>query len=131
MKMALATMETATQVRSDKSIHDDVLFELQWDPKLTSNDIAVAVKDGVVTLSGFVSTYYEKDEAEKAVKRVFGVRGVANDLEVRSPWKRTDPEITRDAVQEIDNHVSIPTGRVKVTVRNAWVTLEGTVDWQY
>src|SRR6185503_2925523 len=126
--MATAT----TQVRSDDAIRSSVLFELKWDPKLThSEDIAVAVKDGVVTLSGYVPSYWEKDAAEKAVKRVYGVRGVANDLEVKLSSTRTDPEIARDAVHELQSHVSIPADRIKATVRNGWVTLEGTVDWQY
>jgi osmotically-inducible protein OsmY len=120
-----------TQVRTDSEIRDDVLFELKWDPKITSSDIAVAVKDGVVTLSGFASSYFEKDAAEKAAKRVYGVRGVANDIEVKLATKRTDPEIARDAVQELESHVSIPGEKIKVTVKNGWVTLEGTVDWQY
>jgi osmotically-inducible protein OsmY len=124
---ALAT----TTTRSDEAIRQDVLFELKWDPKITSSDIGVAVKDGVVTLTGFVPSYWEKDAAEKAVKRVFGVKGVANDLEVKLSSTRTDPEIARDAVHELQSHVSIPADRIKVTVRNGWVTLEGSVDWQY
>jgi hypothetical protein len=64
----------ATPTRSDSAIRDDVLFEMKWDPKITSPDIGVAVKDGVVTLTGFVSSYWEKDAAEKAAKRVYGVR---------------------------------------------------------
>jgi osmotically-inducible protein OsmY len=107
-------------------------MELKWDPKLTHpEDIAVAVKDGVVTLSGFVPSYWEKDAAEKAVKRVYGVRGVANDIKVKLPDERTDPEIARDAVQSLQSYVSIPADRIKVTVKNGWVTLEGKVDWQY
>ena len=120
-----------TTVRSDDFIRDDVVFELKWDPKITSRDIAVAVKDGIVTLSGFASNYYEKDAAEKAAKRVFGVRGVANDIEVKLATTRTDPEIARDAVHELDSHISIPSDKIKVSVKNGWVTLEGTVDWQY
>jgi osmotically-inducible protein OsmY len=120
-----------TTARSDKAIRDDVVFELKWDPKITSSDIAVAVKDGVVTLSGYASSYFEKDAAEKAVKRVYGVRGVANDIEVKLTSTRTDPEIARDAVHELDSHVSIPNEKIKVAVRNGWVTLEGSVDWQY
>lgn len=120
-----------TMVRSDDAIRDDAVFELKWDPKITSRDIAVAVKDGIVTLSGYVPSYYEKDAAEKAVKRVYGVRGVANDIEVKLSTQRTDPEIARDAVHELDSHISIPTDKIKVTVKNGWVTLEGTVDWQY
>src|SRR6202795_1172728 len=120
------------QTRSDDLIRSDVLFELKWDPRIgSSSDIAVAVKEGVVTLSGFVHSYWEKDAAEKAVKRVFGVKGVANDIQVKLGSERTDPELARDAVQALQSHVSVPADRVKVTVKNGWVTLEGTVDWQY
>ena len=120
------------QTRSDDSIRSDVLFELKWDPKIgSSSDIAVAVKDGVVTLSGFVRSYWDKDAAEQAVKRVYGVRGVANDIEVKPSSTRTDPEIARDAVHEMESHLSIPSDKIKVTVKNGWVTLEGSVDWQY
>jgi osmotically-inducible protein OsmY len=89
------------------------------------------VKDGVVTLSGFVKSYWEKDAAEKAVKRVYGVRGVADDIEVKLTSTRTDPEIARDAVHELEAHISIPSENLKVIAKNGWVTLEGTVDWQY
>ena len=125
-------MATRTQTRSDNSLRDDVLLELKWDPKISSaSDIAVAVKDGVVTLSGFVPSFWEKDAAEKTVKRVYGVKGIANDIEVKLFWQRTDPEIARDAVHELESHVSIPADRIKVTVKDGWVTLEGTVDWEY
>ena len=123
---------TETPTRSDTAIRDDELSEIKWDPKISSSaDISVAVKDGVVTLAGYVSSYWEKDAAEKAAKRVYGVRAVANDLTVKLPSTRTDPEIARDAVQELQNHISIPADNIKVTVRNGWVTLEGTVEWQY
>jgi osmotically-inducible protein OsmY len=125
-------MATTAQSRSDNSIRDEVLLELKWDPKISSaSDIAVAVKDGVVTLSGFVPSFWEKDAAEKAVKRVYGVRGIANDIQVKLFWRRTDPEIARDAVHELESHVSIPADSIKVTVKDGWVTLEGTVDWEY
>ena len=124
-------MATTTQVRSDEAIREDVLFEFKWDPKIKSNDIAVAVKDGVVTLSGFVSSFWELDAAEKAAKRVYGVRAVANDLEVKLFWQRTDPEIARDAIRVLESHVSIPSDQIKVTVKNGNVRLEGTVDWEY
>jgi osmotically-inducible protein OsmY len=125
-------MAASSQTRSDDSIRNDVLSELKWDPKIgSSGDIAVAVKGGVVTLSGFVSSFWEKDAAEKAVKRVYGVKGVANDIEVKLFWQRTDPEVARDVVHELESHVSIPSDQIKVTVKNGWVTLEGTVDWEY
>lgn len=117
--------------RSDDEIRNSVLVELKWDPKIISDDIGVAVKDGVVTLTGFVSSYWEKDAAEKAAKRVYGVKAVANDLEVKLLSSRTDPEIARDIIHELESHVSIPADKIKVTVRNGWVTLEGTVEWQY
>jgi osmotically-inducible protein OsmY len=122
---------TTTPTRSDSLIRDDVQFELKYDPKITSTDIGVAIKDGVVTLTGYVSSYWEKDAAEKAAKRVYGVRGVANDLQIKLSYSRTDPEIARDAVHELESHVSIPADKIKATVKNGWVTLEGTVDWQY
>lgn len=125
--MAIAT----TQVRNDDDIRDSVLEEIKWDPKITSPDVAVAVKDGVVTLTGFASSYWEKDAAEKAAKRVYRVRGVANDLQIKLPSERTDPEIARDAVQSLESHAGIPTDQIKVTVKYGWVTVEGRVDWQY
>jgi osmotically-inducible protein OsmY len=125
-------MATKTQTRSDNSLRDDVLLELKWNPKISSaSDVGVAVKDGVITLAGFVPSFWEKDAAEKAAKRVYGVKGVANDIGVKLFWQRTDPEIARAAVRELENHVSIPADRIKVTVKDGWVTLEGTVDWEY
>lgn len=121
-------VSTAT---SDEAIHDAVSSELKWDPKITSNDIAIRVKDGVVTLTGYVHSYWEKDAAEKAAKRVYGVSAVANDIEVKLLSERTDPEIARDVVNELESHVSIPSDKIKATVKNGWVTLEGTVDWQF
>src|SRR6202795_5295413 len=116
------------QTRSDDLIRSDVLFELKWDPRIgSSSDIAVAVKEGVVTLSGFVHSYWDKDAAEKAVKRVYGVRGVANDIEVRLDSKRTDPEIAGEAVHELESHVSLPSDKIKVTVKNGWGILRDNV----
>ena len=122
-------METTTQTKPDNATREDVLRELEWDPKISSDsDIALAVKDGVVTLSGFVPTFWDKDAAEKAAKRVYGVKAVANDISVKPLWQRTDPEIARDAIQQLERHISIPGDKIKVTVKNGWVTLEGTVD---
>jgi osmotically-inducible protein OsmY len=128
----MSALATTTLTRTDQSLREDVLFELKYDPKLTAaSDIAVAVKEGVVTLSGYVSSYWEKDAAEKAVKRVYGVRGVANDIQVKLSTMRTDPEIARDAVQELESHISIPYDKITVTVKSGWVTLEGSVNWQF
>jgi osmotically-inducible protein OsmY len=124
-------MPVITETKTDDQIHQDVVSELKWDPQITSNDIAIAVKDGVVTLSGFVSSYWEKIEAEKAAKRIAGVRGVANDLEIKLFWQRTDPDIVRAALNALENNVSLSKHDVKVTVKSGHVTLEGTVEWQY
>jgi osmotically-inducible protein OsmY len=102
------------------------------DPNIDPTDIAVAVKNGVVTLTGFVRSYGQKYEAEKAAKRVAGVVGLANDLEVRLPGvdERPDPDIARDAVAAIKSQLPA-SEQIKVTVNNGWVTLEGEVEWHY
>jgi osmotically-inducible protein OsmY len=120
-------------MKSDREIELDVKDELQWDPDLDATDIAVTVKKGVVTLAGFVKSYADKYEAESAAKRVAGVLGVANDIEVRMPSvdERPDPEIARDAVAAIKGQLPISLENIKVIVKDGWVTLEGTVEWQY
>jgi osmotically-inducible protein OsmY len=120
-------------MRSDDDIKRDVEDELRWDPDIDPTDIAVAVKDGVVALTGFVRSYAQKFEAEAAAKRVAGVLGVANDLEVRLPSidERPDPDIARDAVQALKNQLPLSADKIKVIVKNGWVTLEGEVEWNY
>jgi osmotically-inducible protein OsmY len=120
-------------MRSDADIERDVKEELKWNPDLDATDIAVSVKKGVVTLAGFVRSYTDKYEAEAAAKRVSGVVGVANDLEVRMPSvdQRPDPEIARDAVAALKSQLPVSSENIKVIVRNGWVTLEGEVEWQY
>jgi osmotically-inducible protein OsmY len=120
-------------MKSDKEIERDVEEELQWDPDLDATDIAVSVKSGVVTLAGFVKSYTDKYEAEAAAKRVAGVVGLANDLEVRmsSVDERPDPEIARDAVAAIKSQLPFSSEQIKVVVKNGWVSLEGQVEWQY
>ena len=120
-------------MKSDHEIELDVKDELQWDPNLDAADVAVSVKKGVVTLAGFVKNYADKYEAESAAKRVAGVLGIANDIEVRIPSvdERPDPEIARDAVAAIKSQLPISSEHIKVVVKNGWVTLEGFVEWQY
>jgi osmotically-inducible protein OsmY len=120
--------------RSDSDIERDVKEELKWEPGLPqAADIAVSVKDGVVTLAGFVRSYTEKYQAETAAKRVVGVKGVANDIEVRMPSvdERPDPEIARDAVAAIKTQLPISSEHIKVVVKHGWVNLEGQVEWEY
>jgi osmotically-inducible protein OsmY len=120
-------------VRSDSEIKQDVEWELKWDREIDATDIAVAVKDGVVTLSGFVRSYLHKPQAEIDAKRVPGVRAVANDIQVRLPTSgmRPDPEIARDAVAALEREVPGSAERIKVIVKDGWVTLEGTVEWDW
>ena len=120
-------------MKSDSEIERDVKEELQWDPDLDATNIAVTVKDGVVTLAGFVKSYTDKYEAEVAAKRVTGVAAVANDLEVRMPSvdERPDPDIARNAVAAIKSQLPISSEHIKIVVKNGWVTLEGQVEWQY
>jgi osmotically-inducible protein OsmY len=120
-------------MKSDSEIERDVRDELKWDPDLDAEDIAVSVKNGVVTLAGFTRSYADRLEAEAAAKRVAGVLAVANDIEVRLPAidQRPDPDIARDAVAALKAELPISYDRIKVIVRDGWVTLEGAVEWQY
>ena len=120
-------------MRPDSDIKRDVEAELRSDPRIDATDIGVAAKDGVVTLSGFVKRYTDKFEAEAAAKRVAGVVGVANDIEVRIPTidQRPDPEIARDAVAAIKSRLPYSGEHIKVLVSKGWITLEGEVEWRY
>jgi osmotically-inducible protein OsmY len=119
-------------MRSDSDIKRDVEDELRWDLDLDATDIAVTVKDGIVALAGFTRSYSDKLEAEAAAKRVAGVLGVANDIEVRLPAldQRADPEIARDAIAAIRDRVPV-SEQIRVLVRNGWITLEGEVEWNH
>ena len=120
-------------MRSDSDLKRDVELELRWDPDITSDDIAVAVKNGVVTLTGFVRSYSQKSQAESDAKRVFGVVGVANDIEVRLPAidQRPDPEIARDIVSALKAQLPYTWEAIKPIVKQGWVTLEGEVEWNF
>jgi osmotically-inducible protein OsmY len=120
-------------MKTDSDIKRDVETELKWDPDIDPTDIGIAVKDGVVTLTGFVRSYSQKWQAEVDTKRVAGVRGVANDLEVRLPTgsERPDPEIARDAVAALKNELPYSSEHIKVVAKNGWVTLEGEAEWQF
>lgn len=120
-------------MRLDADIKRDVEDELRWDPSIDATDIGVAVHNGVVTLSGFVRSYAEKTEAERAAKRVAGVVGVADDLEVRLPAldERPDPEIVRDAISALKAELPFSSENIRVIAKNGWLTLEGEVEWNY
>lgn len=120
-------------MRSDQDIRRDVELELKWDPEIDATDIAVAVKNGVVTLTGFAKSYADKYQAERDVKRVHGVVAVANDIEVRLPAvdQRPDPDIARDAVARLRSELPLSADNIKVLVKDGWLTLEGTVEWNF
>ena len=120
-------------MKSDSEIERDIRDELKWDPDLDADDIAVSVKNGVVTLAGFTKSYTDRWEAEAAAKRVAGVLAVANDIEVRLPAidQCPDPDIARDAVTALKAQLPISYDRIKVVVKDGWITLEGAVEWQY
>ena len=118
-------------MKSDEDVRDDVESELRWEPGLDATDIVVAVRDGAVTLTGFVRSFNEKWEAEDVAKRVSGVLGVANDLDVRLPSisQRPDPDIARDAVTALLYELP-DLGNIKVVVKEGLVRLEGDVESQ-
>jgi osmotically-inducible protein OsmY len=126
-------MVTATVTRTDEQIQKDVLAELKWDARVQPNEIGVAVKDGVVTLTGWVDSYTKKWAAEDAAHRVRGVLAVANDIEVRLPIsaERNDADIAAAAVRALEWDAFVPIDKIEVTVSKGWITLKGEVEWQY
>lgn len=124
-------MTTATLTRTDQEIQKDVLAELNWDAQVQPNEIGVSVKDGVVTLTGWVDSYLKKWSAEDAAHRVSGVKAVANDIEVKLATERTDADIAGAAVNAVKWDALIPDDKIHVTVSKGWVTLKGEVEWQY
>jgi osmotically-inducible protein OsmY len=123
-------MATITLTDTDVRVRDAVLRQLEWDPEVDASAVGVAAKAGTVTLTGFISTYSGKLAAERAAKRVRGVRGVANDIEVRLKLDRTDADIAADVVRALELRSTIPNS-VQAVVRNGHVTLTGRVEWQY
>ena len=120
-------------MKSDAAIREDVITELRWDPQITQPEaIGVAVRDGAVTLTGHAPTYGEKLAAEKAAERVYGVKAVANDLEVRlSGEPRDDSEIAKAIAHVLEWNVNVPEGQVQARVEHGWVILGGQVGYEY
>jgi len=116
---------------TDTKLQHNVLTELEWDPSIDASKIGVAAKDGVVTLTGYVSSYADKMTTERVAKRVYGVKAVANDIEVKllGGAERTDTDIATAAVSALKWDASVPDDRIKLSVRSGWVTLEGEVEW--
>jgi osmotically-inducible protein OsmY len=120
-------------MRTDDDIKRDVEYELRWDPDIDPSDIGVAVKDGAVTLSGFARSFRQRTKAEEDATRVRGVKGVANDIEVRLPLvnKRPDPEIVREIIAQLKAELPYAVEDIKAVVRDGHVTLKGEVEWDY
>jgi osmotically-inducible protein OsmY len=120
-------------MKTDREIQMDVIEELRWEPSVNAAGIGVTVKDGVVTLEGTVSSYAEKWAAEKAVKRLPNVKGLAVELEVNLPGysERTDADIARAAENALQWDILVPRNRITVTVQEGFLTLEGEVDREF
>lgn len=120
-------------MKTDTEIQKDVMDELKWEPILNASEIGVAVKNGIVTLSGTIDSYFKKDEAENAAKRVAGVKAVASDIEITSLFSppKTDTEIARTIADALKYNSAVNEDKIKIKVDNGWVTLEGEVEWEY
>jgi osmotically-inducible protein OsmY len=105
--------------------------QLDWDPQVVSQDINVAAAENVVTLTGFVYTYAEKYAAGKAAQGVYGVKAVANDIEVEPASVRSDPEIARDVVHAMQMNVMVPAAGIQAIVNEGFATIEGTAEWDF
>lgn len=120
-------------MKADSALHNDVVSELTWEPSIRDEDVAVAVKDGVVTLAGTVDTFAQRYAAERAAARVKGVRAIANELMVKlsRTTERSDSEIAHSALNALKLDIEVPDPRIQVKVANGWITLTGNVDWNY
>jgi len=120
-------------MKTDSELKRDVENELKWEPSVNEAHIGVTVKDGVVTLTGHVPSYAEKYGAEKAAKRLYSVKAVADELDVKLPGssKRTDEDIAQTCVSAFKANYSVPDNKIKIVVNNGFVTLEGEVEWQF
>lgn len=120
-------------MKTDLEIQQDVMNELKWQPFLKSSSIGIAVKNGIVTLTGIVDNYAQKVEAEKAAKKITGVKAIAEDIQIGvSPsYKKTDTEIAESVMNALRWHAAVPEENLKVTIEDGIVKLEGDVEWEY
>ena len=123
----------ASEHRSDVEVQQDVLDELRWDAHVRANEIGVMVKEGVVTLTGTVHSFLDRQAAQDAAHRVRGVHAVANEIEVRLPAtaERTDADIAQAVLFALKWDAAIQADKVEVNVTDGWITLKGEVDWPY
>lgn len=120
-------------IKADTKLHEDVVEELAFDPSIDERNIAVAVSEGVVTLTGTVKSYAQKLDAEEAIKRISGVHGIAEELKIELPFlhRRNDADLAKSALEALLWNSNVPADSVIIKVENGWVTLTGSVDWQY
>jgi osmotically-inducible protein OsmY len=120
-------------MKTDAELQQHVMDELKWEPTIHAAEIGVAVKDGVVTLSGRVDSYGKKWAADRAAKRVYGVKAVVEEIKVTlaGSYKRADKDIAKSATDVLDWNILVPNNRVKVMVQDGWITLSGDVGWYY
>jgi osmotically-inducible protein OsmY len=119
--------------KTNSQLQRDVQEELKWEPSVDAAAIGVTAHDGVVTLTGHAASYAQKLAAERAAKRVLGVKALANDLEVRllPSWQRDDTEVAEAVARALRWTISVPSDAIKATVSHGWVNLEGEVEWNY
>ena len=117
----------------DNELQQKIVQELEWDPSVDARHITVAVKNGIVTLGGYVEQFSDKTHAERAVERINGVLAVIDQVELELPGvsHRNDLDIVESALTAMKLNVLIPKDRLKIIAQNGWITLEGSVDWQY
>lgn len=127
---AMILLHRAKSNTADTDLRDRVERQLDWEPEVTSTKIGVSAESGVVTLTGFVNTYAEKVAAERVTKRTYGVKAIANDIQVK-PFQKTDTEIATSVINALEARVDVPDERIKATVKDGWITLDGNVDWYY
>jgi osmotically-inducible protein OsmY len=120
-------------MKTDALIQSNVISELKWEPSIKSAAIGVSVRDGIVTLDGYVNSFVEKITAEKVAVRVMGVKAVAQELKVRLPqsYERNDADIAEAVVNALEWNMNVPHDSIKVEVQDSMVVLSGEVDWEY
>jgi osmotically-inducible protein OsmY len=130
---AIHAVRYLEEVMTDRELQEHVQQALDWEPSIDVADVGVTVDNGIVTLRGDIRTFSEKSVAERVALRVYGVKAVANDLTVRlgKPFERTDGDLAQAAVTSLKWNSMVPTERISVAVTRGWVTLTGTVDWNY
>ncbi len=121
-------------MKTDSTIKQDILDELIWEPSIDETEIGITVQNGIVTLSGHVNYYSEKLAAEKAAKRVYGVKAVVEEIDVKienSDSIPTDQDIAQAALDHLKWDTNVPEDDIKLNVEDGWIILEGEVEWNY